>query len=144
MEQLKAGMAMALCLGISVPPTPLEAQSAPAAAAQSAHHAGARPAYGSVQLRGDERILHALNRFTFGPRPGDVEAVRSYGLENWFNLQLHPERINNADLQVRLAQFPAMQLNTADLLYRLPSGALIRQTAAGKLPMPQGGALHAI
>jgi len=144
MEQLKAGMAMALCLGISVPPTPLEAQSAPAAAAQSAHHAGARPAYASVQLRGDERILHALNRFTFGPRPGDVEAVRSYGLENWFNLQLHPERINNADLQVRLAQFPAMQLNTADLLYRLPSGALIRQTAAGKLPMPQGGALHAI
>ena len=27
-------------------------------------------------LSKDQEILHALNRLTFGPRPGDVEAVR--------------------------------------------------------------------
>jgi len=144
MERVKAALAAALSIGLSLPPAPLLAQSASQPAPQPARRSSARPAYASVQLCGDERILHALNRFTFGPRPGDLEAVRAYGLENWFNLQLHPERISNADLQVRLAQFPAMQLNTADLLYRLPSGAIIRQTAAGKLPMPESGALHAI
>ena len=25
-------------------------------------------------LSGDQRILHALNRFTFGPRPGDLQS----------------------------------------------------------------------
>ena len=49
-----------------------------------------RPAYHSTQLQGDERILHALNRFTFGPRPGDLEAVRAMGLDHWFDQQLHP------------------------------------------------------
>ena len=34
-----------------------------------------------------------LNRLAFGPRPGDVEAVRRIGLEKWIDLQLHPDRI---------------------------------------------------
>jgi hypothetical protein len=28
----------------------------------------------------DKKIQHALNRFTFGPRPGDAARVRSIGL----------------------------------------------------------------
>ncbi len=44
-------------------------------------------------LSGDQKILQALNRLTFGPRPGDVEAVKKMGLTNWIDLQLHPERI---------------------------------------------------
>ena len=41
-------------------------------------------------IQGEERVLHALNRFTFGPRPGDVEAVEAMGLERWFEQQLNP------------------------------------------------------
>ncbi|HEV3317398.1 MAG TPA: hypothetical protein VG488_10530, partial [Candidatus Angelobacter sp.] len=33
-------------------------------------------ANGPAQMDDDKRMLHALNRFTFGPRPGDVEKVR--------------------------------------------------------------------
>src|SRR5580700_8589368 len=44
-------------------------------------------------LTGDQAILHALDRLTFGPRPGDVEAVKKKGLSQWIGLQLHPERI---------------------------------------------------
>jgi hypothetical protein len=29
---------------------------------------------------GDRTIVHALNRLTFGPRPGDVERVARVGL----------------------------------------------------------------
>jgi uncharacterized protein (DUF1800 family) len=96
------------------------------------------------QLRGDERILHALNRFTFGPRAGDLEAVQAMGLEQWFDRQLHPETIDETDLNARLAQFPAMQANPQDLLLRLPSNAVIRQAIDGKMPIPPSGALNAV
>lgn len=108
--------------------------------------AGRAPVSGPIsgQLQGNERILQALNRLTFGPRPGDLEAVGTMGLERWFALQLHPEKIDETDLQRRLLQFPAMRATPQDLLVQLPSGAVIRQTAAGKIPMPAGGTLHSI
>jgi uncharacterized protein (DUF1800 family) len=95
-------------------------------------------------LRGDQRILHALNRFTFGPRPGDLETVRAEGLDQWFEDQLHPERFDHVDLDARLAQFPAMQLSAQDLLYSMPSDAMIRQSADGKIPIPADPTLQAI
>jgi uncharacterized protein (DUF1800 family) len=45
------------------------------------------------KLSPDQQIIHALNRLTFGPRPGDVEQVRRIGLNKWIELQLHPEQI---------------------------------------------------
>ena len=87
-------------------------------------------------MQGDERILHALNRFTFGTRPGDLEVVREIGLEKWFNQQLRPETLDQTGLDARLAQFPAMQGNPQDLLNRLPSNAVIRQIADGKATIP--------
>jgi hypothetical protein len=141
MERLKAAMAVLLCLILSTPSASALAQAAPAAASQSP---AARQAYQSGELRGDDRILQALNRFTFGTRPGDLEAVRAMGVEKWFTQQLHPESIDQSDLQARLAQFPAMQWSTQDLLVRLPSNAMIRQAADGKVPVPEHGALHAV
>jgi hypothetical protein len=35
-------------------------------------------------------IVHALNRLTFGARPGDVARVRSRGLARWIEDQLTP------------------------------------------------------
>ena len=97
-----------------------------------------------AKLRGDDRILQALDRFTFGPRPGDLNALRDMGLEKWFERQLHPDAFPNADLKLRLAQFPAMQETPQSLLYRLPSNAVIRQVIDGKIPIPQDPTLHAI
>ena len=95
-------------------------------------------------MRGDERILQALNRFTFGPKPGDLEAVRTMGLDNWFDQQLRPGAIDETDLNARLAQFPAMQWSMQDLFFRLPSNPIIRQAAQGKIDIPQGGTLQAV
>ena len=106
--------------------------------------AAARPAYHPNQIEGDERILHALNRFTFGPRPGDLESVRALGLDHWFDQQLHPAAIEQSELNARLAQYPAMLLSSEELLYRMPSNAVIRQALAGKVPVPEQGALHAV
>src|SRR6185312_12627945 len=35
------------------------------------------------ELPADQQIIQALNRLTFGPRPGDVAKVRAIGLDNW-------------------------------------------------------------
>jgi uncharacterized protein (DUF1800 family) len=64
----------------------------------------------------DARIVHALSRLTFGPRPGDVEAVREAGLDKWIDRQLHPERIPDAGLAPRLASLPTLSLSTAEIL----------------------------
>ena len=144
MERLKGAMAVLLCLILSMPSASALAQTAPVSGSQSPAHPTGRQAYQSGELRGDDRILQALNRFTFGTRPGDLEAVRAMGVEKWFTQQLHPESIDQSDLQARLTQFPAMQWSTQDLLVRLPSGAMIRQAADGKVPVPDRGALHAV
>ena len=136
MHLFKGPLAAVLCLSLLDPSVGL-AETAPQGSAK-------RPPYKSDQLQGDQRILHALNRFTFGPRPGDLETVRAIGLDKWFEQQLHPETLDLSDLNARLAQYPAMQLSTEDLLYGLPSNALIRQALGGKLAVPQNGILRPI
>ena len=74
----------------------------------------------------------------------DIWKGSRMGLDRWFESQLHPESIDQTALGIRLAQFPAMQWNIEDLLYRLPSNGEIRQVINGRAPIPEGGTLHAI
>ena len=136
MDRLNGLLALLPCCILSFP------ASAHTVPSPSPTHA--RQPNQSGQLQGDARTLQALNRFTFGPRPGDLEAVRAMGLERWFAQQLHPESIDISSLDARLTQFPAMQWSTQDLIVRLPSNAMIRQAADGKVPVPNEGALHAV
>jgi len=46
-----------------------------------------------VQMDSDQKILHLLNRLTYGPRPGDVDDVKKMGVEQFIQQQLHPETI---------------------------------------------------
>jgi uncharacterized protein (DUF1800 family) len=142
MQRFKATLAALMSISLISPSA--QAQTALSPAEKAPSHTSARPPYQSGQLHGDQRILHALNRLTFGPRPGDLEAVRAMGLDQWFNQQLHPETLDQAGLNSRLAQFPAMQLDPQTLLFRYPSNAIIRQVADGKAPIPQNPALKAI
>jgi len=69
------------------------------------------------RLSQDKQILQALNRLTFGPRPGDAEEVRRLGVAKWIDLQLHPERIaENPDLNVRLKPLETLRLDLPDIV----------------------------
>jgi uncharacterized protein (DUF1800 family) len=138
MKFLQGPLAAALSVSLAAGSAPGMAQTGAEAATPTV-----RP-ISKAQMEGNQRILHALNRFTFGPRPGDLAAVRAEGLERWFEEQLHPASIDDSALNARLSQFPAMQWPPDELLYRLPSNAVIRQIIAGKLPMPQSGVLQAV
>jgi len=61
----------------------------------------------------DERaVVHALNRLTFGPRPGDVERVKAMGLAAWIEQQLAPSHIDDSGLDARLAHLETLELDS--------------------------------
>src|ERR1700735_1205308 len=90
----------------------------------------------AVQLTEEERATHALNRLTFGPRPGDLERIQAMGVKKWVEMQLNPEQVDDSLLEARLQSFPAMRLSQQDLLRIFPSGAVIRAVADGKAALP--------
>jgi uncharacterized protein (DUF1800 family) len=72
----------------------------------------------------DAYSAHVLNRLAFGPRPGDVAAVRRLGVHAWIDQQLHPERIpQRPTLDARLKALESLSLRTWQLYdrYRLPA-----------------------
>ncbi len=96
------------------------------------------------QIQGEERVLHALNRLTFGPRPGDVAAVQAVGLQRWFEQQLNPAGIDDSALDARLTMFPAMKLQQVELMQRYPSPQVLRQMVQTHMPLPADPVEHAI
>src|SRR5580658_6788900 len=58
-----------------------------------------------VPLTDRERAIQLLNRFTFGPRPGEVERVLAQTPEAWFEQQLNPATINDDALNRRLNDY---------------------------------------
>ena len=110
------------------------------AAASPSWHSKRAPAV--RPLTEEERATQALNRLTFGPRPGDLERIQAIGVKKWIEMQLNPEQVDDSLLEARLQSFPAMRLSQQDLLQAFPSAAVIRAVADGKVALPndQGGA----
>ncbi len=82
------------------------------------------------------KTLHALNRLTFGPRPGQVEEVEAMGLNRWIDLQLHPAKMDDSALEQRLADYKAPFMNPQELMLDFPPGNLIRQALNGRIEVP--------
>jgi len=70
----------------------------------------------SQELLPDEQIQQALNRLTFGARPGEAEEIRRMGVDQWIDLQLHPERIDDAKVDQLVARYPIFNMKTSDVI----------------------------
>src|SRR5450759_418006 len=89
------------------------------------------------QLAGDQKILQALNRLTWGPRPGDVQEVKSMGLKKWIDRQLHPESIaENPVLDEKLKTRDTLTMSSAELVRNYPTPQMVRQMVNGQIPFP--------
>ncbi|HEY6769050.1 MAG TPA: DUF1800 domain-containing protein [Candidatus Sulfotelmatobacter sp.] len=91
-----------------------------------------------------KRAVHALNRLTFGLRSQDVQQVMAMGIDQWIDLQLHPEKIPDAALESRLAAFRTLRMNSQELAENFPDAQMIRQVMDGKRPMPSDAAKRAV
>ncbi|HST79273.1 MAG TPA: DUF1800 family protein, partial [Verrucomicrobiae bacterium] len=97
-----------------------------------------------AQMPEDKQIIHALNRFTFGIRPGDVERVRAMGLDKWFEEQLHPDKINDKALEARLAPLRTIRMSSREMVENFPPGQVLKAVENGRRSMPHDPAERAI
>jgi uncharacterized protein (DUF1800 family) len=91
------------------------------------------------------REQHALDRLTFGPRPGDFAAIHKMGLKKWLDLQLHPEKIaENPELAEHLEPLETLRLGIHDTYTHYPSPQMIRAVALGRGQLPEDPDLRAV
>ena len=83
-----------------------------------------------------KQAVHALNRLTFGPRPGDVDHVLAIGVDKWIDQQLHPEKIDDSALDARLSPFRTLHMDTREIVENFPSEQMIKAVADGKQSLP--------
>jgi uncharacterized protein (DUF1800 family) len=96
------------------------------------------------KLSKDQQIVHALDRLTFGPKPGDLAHVKKMGLKKWLDQQLHPDRIpENPDLEAKLQPLESLRMTPMEAGQHYPTVQMIRAIAAGRQPLPQDPVLRA-
>lgn len=94
----------------------------------------------------DQQVHHVLGRLAFGPRPGDVERVRTIGVDAWIESQLHPEHIDDRALTQWLTRFPTLTMSGEALIAAYPppgqqlARIAARQQMAGGAAAPRGAA----
>src|SRR6185312_11156652 len=91
----------------------------------------------SLQMDEQKRVIHVLNRFTFGPRPGDVQRVESMGIDTWFEQQLHPEKIDDSGLEARLSPFRTLKMSTNELVRDFPPPQVVKMVENGRASIPR-------
>ena len=89
-----------------------------------------------IPLNPRERAQQMLNRFTYGPRPGDLERVLTMGTDAWFAQQLNPDSIPDGGLQKRMQDYPTLGLSPEQTLAIFPDRGAVQQVADGKRPYP--------
>jgi uncharacterized protein (DUF1800 family) len=116
---LIAAVAIAACGGHATAPPP----PAPAMA----------PATGVRELTADQQAAQALDRLTFGPRPGEVERVNAMGTDRWIERQLSPESIPDVALDGVMQEMPvwAMSIKTLSDSFP-PQDIVIRNLRAAR------------
>jgi uncharacterized protein (DUF1800 family) len=98
---------------------------------QDTRIANGSPGHAPREQTADQQVQHVLNRLAFGPRPGDVQAVRAMGVDAWINRQLSPERIDNSTIERVLEPLRSLRLTGGELIDAYPPpGALQQRLAA--------------
>lgn len=82
----------------------------------------------STSLTAKQKVIHLLDRTTFGPRPGDVERVMQIGWEKFLDEQLHPERIDDKLVEQKLQPIESIHMTSQQLAQNfLPPPQVIAQ-----------------
>jgi len=82
-----------------------------------------------------QAAAHLLNRFAFGPRPGEVDAVVKMGLDRWFESQLAAD-LPDGRVAEDLRAYPALRMSTREIIaaYPPPFMVLLQAREAGIIP----------
>lgn len=75
--------------------------------------------YKEEGLTDRQAAAHLLNRFTYGPRPGEVDELLSVGLEKWVEQQLQGN-IPDQALAERLRDYDVLNMSNAEINRNFP------------------------
>ncbi|GGB17436.1 DUF1800 domain-containing protein [Puia dinghuensis] len=82
--------------------------------------------YRQAGLTERQAAAHLLSRFTYGARPGEVDAVVQMGLESWFARQLEAS-LPDDSVDRRLTQYDALTLTNEEVANTYPrNGQVLR------------------
>ncbi|MFT3680057.1 MAG: DUF1800 domain-containing protein [Ferruginibacter sp.] len=84
--------------------------------------------YRQAGLTPGQAAAHLLDRFAFGPTPGDVDAVVNTGLEKWFEQQLDGKQ-DDTYLTGRLKEYDALAMSNEQVLNSFPRNTKILKSA---------------
>ncbi|HVR09430.1 MAG TPA: DUF1800 family protein, partial [Thermoanaerobaculia bacterium] len=103
-----------------------------AAAEHERHRSSLRLPWKEAGLTERQAAAHLLNRFAFGPRPGEIDQVVATGLDRWCERQLAAD-LPDPNLEARLRDMPALAMSQADMVrtYRNPGQVLAEAERAG-------------
>lgn len=122
-----------------VPVLPSAGQTPASSAKPAARRTSPRPAAKAaplLPLTPRERAIQLLDRFTFGPRPGDVDRVLAMGESAWLDQQLNPDAIKDDALSRRLNDYQTLNLQPVQALEVFPDRPQVDVIAQGKAPYP--------
>jgi uncharacterized protein (DUF1800 family) len=76
----------------------------------------------STNLTEEQKVIHFLNRTSFGPTREEVEKVNRSGITAYLQEQLRPEKISDSLAEEKIAGLKTMRLSSRELieLYPLP------------------------
>jgi uncharacterized protein (DUF1800 family) len=97
-----------------------------------------------ASLTDREKAAQLLNRFTFGPRPGDLSATLKMGPDAWFERQLNPDSIPDPTVDKRLQDYPALKLTSSQIVFNFPTNQVLREISEGKQSYPVDPTLASI
>jgi uncharacterized protein (DUF1800 family) len=92
------------------------------------------------ELTADQQVLQALDRLTFGPRPGDVAHVREIGVDRWMAQQLTPDRVPDQAADALVANVASYTLPMRTLEVEYPPGRRALAAQRRSAMMGQGAA----
>lgn len=84
--------------------------------------------YKQAGLSDRQAAAHLLGRFTYGAKPGDIEAAVNMGLEEWFMQQLKGDLADNS-LELRLKNYDALGLSNTEVLKLYPKNGQVLRMA---------------
>ncbi len=84
--------------------------------------------YKQAGLTERQAAAHLLSRFTYGARPGDIDAAVKMGLEKWFMQQLNGGLADDS-LNLMLKNYDALKLSNNEVSKRYPNGGQILRMA---------------
>jgi uncharacterized protein (DUF1800 family) len=80
-------------------------------------------------LTQEQKLIHFLNRTSFGPTRDEVRRVSQKGIAAYLDDQLQPERIPDSVVEEKVAGLKTVRLSTQELIQLYPQSTITRDQA---------------